>query len=118
MTDISKRKRRTSEEVAEAKLIERVSNGLKRINEAALEIGSALDELRGDRDHPAPKRDLTTEQWDTFLRETFGITQPTAAKFIALAKYEAPKLEDGYSIWNKLPPNWTTQYQMGAALLR
>lgn len=110
-----KRKRRTPEEIAadkEATLIHTVRTGLKKINEAALQIGTALNELRGAPDKWAPKRDLTTEEWDTFLQETFGITQPTAAKFIALAKYEAPQLEGGYSIWNKLPPSWTTQYQI------
>ena len=95
----------------EAALITAVKTGLKKMNEAALEIGAALKALRD-----GPKFGLTQEHWNTFLLSEFSMSRTTASKFIKLAAYEAPHLDDNSSIWNHMPPRWTSQYAIVSKL--
>ena len=90
-----------------AELIAEVRAGLDDMDRSHRRIGKALHELRA-----GPKAGLSKKAWDAWLKDTFSgrMSQATASKLITLAMYQAPEMPPGDSIWNHLPPRWTSQY--------
>ncbi len=102
-----KRTRKRPEEA----LLKAVHAGIKTMADGFLSAGRALAELR-----EGPRKDLTREQWDTWLRAEFGITHATASKWMTMAAFPVPQLDDGVSIWKHMPPKWTSQYALVSQL--
>lgn len=96
---------------SEQDLITTVHQCLKVIDHAAVIAGKALRELKKAKAH------LSQKEWDKFLRAEFATTLTTAHKWMDLAGFDDEVGEDdsfpiGNTVWENMPPRWTSQYNI------
>ena len=102
---------------AEPELIAAVHEGISLMDDGVLMAGRALVKLR-----EGPRKDLTREQWDTWLKTEFArIGHATASKWMTVAKWDGRARDElgddqTVSVWKHLPPRWTTQYDIASKL--
>ena len=95
-------------------LVRAVHSGIKMMSERYILAGRALQELRD-----GPKRGMSQKDWDTWLRKEFRISNSTFTKWAKLAEFDkaiGPQADgvfpNGNTIWENLPPRWTSQYEI------
>lgn len=91
-------------------LIHTIHAGMKLMDRGVIMCGRALRELR-------KRRDETQKEWDKFLRAEFSITYSTAHKWMDMADFDDEIGHDdsfpsGNSVWDNLPPRWTSQHHV------
>jgi hypothetical protein len=113
---------------SERELIDEIHAGIKIINKAAVIVGKALRELRRGpqenltaeqwRDAKAgPKGYLSQKDWDKYLKAEFNISYSTSHKWVDMADADDLIGEDdsfpiGNTVWENMPPRWTSQHNI------
>jgi hypothetical protein len=102
----------------ETDLIATVHTGIRMMDRGVIMAGHALRQLR-----EGPRQYMSQKDWDAWLREEFVISYATAHKWMEIAKFDAEvgPVEDGSfpngnTVWENLPPRWTSQYEIVSKL--